>query len=196
MVALFVRDLTEGIADTGVRAAVLKCAIEKSLTPGVERVMRAVAKAHLRTGAPIVVHTSAAHRTGLVAQDVFRGEGVDPAALVLDRSGDTDDLDYVRALIDGGSPVGMDRLGLDLYLPGEQRIANLVKLVGEGLAGRLTLSHDASCHIDWFPPGVREQITPNWNFTTSPTRSCRRCATPASPRSRSRRCSSTTRAGF
>jgi hypothetical protein len=26
----------------------------------------------------VIVHTSAAHRTGLVAQDIFRSEGVDP----------------------------------------------------------------------------------------------------------------------
>jgi phosphotriesterase-related protein len=165
MVKLFVKDLTEGIADTGIRAAFLKCAIEESLTPGVERVMRAVARAHLLTGAPIVVHTSAAHQTGLVAQDVFRSEGVDPGALVLGHSGDTADLDYVRKLIDQGSYVGMDRFGLDPYLPGEQRVANVVRLVGEGLAGRLMLSHDYSCHIDWFPPGAREQIAPNWNFS-------------------------------
>lgn len=38
---LFVKDLTEGIADTGVRAAFLKCVIEEQgLTAGVERVMR------------------------------------------------------------------------------------------------------------------------------------------------------------
>ncbi|GAA1860364.1 phosphotriesterase family protein [Actinomadura bangladeshensis] len=43
---LFVRDLTQGIGDTGVRAATLKCAIDaQGLTPGVERTMRAVARA-------------------------------------------------------------------------------------------------------------------------------------------------------
>jgi phosphotriesterase-related protein len=165
MVGMFVKDLTEGIAGTGIRAAFLKCAIEESLTPGVERVMRAVARAHLLTGAPIVVHTSAAHQTGLVAQDVFRREGVDPAALVLGHSGDTADLDYVRKLIDQGSYVGMDRFGLDLYLPGDQRVDNVARLVNEGLAERLMLSHDYSCHIDWFAPGTREQFTPNWHFS-------------------------------
>jgi len=165
MVAMFVKDLTEGIAGTGIRAAFLKCAIEESLTPGVERVMRAVARAHLLTGAPIIIHTSAAHQTGLVAQDVFRSEGVDPGALVLAHSGDTDDLDYVRTLIDRGSYVGMDRFGLDPYLPAGQRVANVARLAGEGLASRLMLSHDYSCHIDWFPPGAREQIAPNWNFS-------------------------------
>ena len=55
---LFISDITEGIAGTGIKAAFLKCAIdEPGLTHGVERVMRAVARAHAETGAPITVHT-------------------------------------------------------------------------------------------------------------------------------------------
>jgi phosphotriesterase-related protein len=47
MVPMFVRDVEDGIADTGVKAAILKCAVdEDGLTYGTERVMRAVAKAH------------------------------------------------------------------------------------------------------------------------------------------------------
>ncbi|MBE7194554.1 MAG: phosphotriesterase, partial [Gordonia polyisoprenivorans] len=71
LVTYFVRDLTEGIADTGVRAAFLKCAIEEQgLTPGVERVMRAVGQASVATGAPITVHTNPHTESGLVAQRV------------------------------------------------------------------------------------------------------------------------------
>ncbi|RYJ32016.1 parathion hydrolase [Streptomyces sp. L-9-10] len=165
MTELFVRELTEGIADTGVRAAFLKCAVEDELTPGVERVMRAVAQAHLRTGAPITVHTNANARTGLAAQDVLRGEGVDLGAVVIGHSGDTTDLDYLHRLIDSGSYVGMDRFGLDILLPGDQRVATVAALAREGFAERMVLSHDASCHIDWFPPGVRERIAPNWHYT-------------------------------
>ncbi|MFE7566448.1 phosphotriesterase [Streptomyces sp. NPDC057539] len=165
MTELFVRELTQGIADTGIRAAFLKCAIEDGLTPGVERVMRAVAQAHLRTGAPITVHTSAIARTGLVAQDVLRSEGVDLGAVVIGHSGDTADLDYLHRLIDNGSYVGMDRFGLDILLPTDQRVATVAALAHEGLAERMVLSHDASCHIDWFPPGVREQIAPDWHHT-------------------------------
>jgi len=47
MVDLFVREIRDGIADTGVRAGILKCASDRpGLTPGVERVLRAVAQAH------------------------------------------------------------------------------------------------------------------------------------------------------
>ncbi len=65
MVDFFVQDIEEGIAGTGVRAGILKCATdEQGLTPGVERVLRAVAQAHLATGTPITTHTHAALPTG------------------------------------------------------------------------------------------------------------------------------------
>jgi phosphotriesterase-related protein len=58
MTRLFVEDITSGITGTGVKAAFLKCAIDdQGLTPGVERVMRAVGRAHAETGAPVTVHT-------------------------------------------------------------------------------------------------------------------------------------------
>lgn len=58
MVDDFSADLRDGIAGTGVKAAFLKCVVEaKGLTPGVERVLRAVAATHRDTGAPITVHT-------------------------------------------------------------------------------------------------------------------------------------------
>ena len=78
MTELFVSDIENGIAGTGVKAGFLKCAIEEQgLTPGVERVMRAVAQAHVRTGAPITVHTNVHNRSGLDAQRVLREEGAD-----------------------------------------------------------------------------------------------------------------------
>ncbi len=165
MIDLFVKDITEGIAGTPIKAAFLKCAIEEQLTPGVERVMVAVAEAHKRTGVPITVHTSPGHETGLIAQDILRREGVDLTQVVMGHSGDTADLDYLRRLLDNGSYLGMDRFGLDVYLPGDQRVATVAKLAAEGYTDRLVLSQDASCHIDWVPPGVREQIAPNWVYT-------------------------------
>src|SRR5580692_11756514 len=63
MTEMFVSDITDGIAGTGVKAAFLKCAIDaEGLTRGVERVLRAVAQAHLATGAPVTVHTHPASR--------------------------------------------------------------------------------------------------------------------------------------
>ena len=161
----FVKDLTEGIADTGVRAAFLKCAIEEQgLTPGVERVMRAVGQAHVQTGAPITVHTNPHTQSGLVAQRVLKEEGVDLSKVVIGHSGDTTDVDYLCQLADAGSMLGMDRFGLDVLLPFDDRIATIVELVRRGYVDSIGLAHDASCFIDWFDPDLKTQTVPNWNF--------------------------------
>jgi phosphotriesterase-related protein len=162
---LFIKDLTEGIADTGVRAAFLKCAIdEPGLTPGVERVLRAVAQASVQTGAPITVHTHAASESGLVAQKVFADEGVDLAKVIVGHSGDTSDLTYLTALADAGSYLGMDRFGLDPFLPFAERVNTVVELVRRGYADRVVISQDASCFIDFFDPAAKRALVPNWNY--------------------------------
>lgn len=165
MVAMFVSDITEGIAGTGVKAAFLKCATDRQgVTPGVERVLRAVARAQRATGAPILTHTDAASHQGLAQQRIFAEEGVDLSRVLIGHCGDSTDLDYLQALIDAGSIVGMDRFGLDLLLPFEQRVATVAALCERGLADRVVLAHDASCFIDWFPEEVLAVGTPNWHY--------------------------------
>jgi phosphotriesterase-related protein len=165
MTKMFIGDITAGIADTGVKAAFLKCAIdEEGLTPGVERVMRAVAQAHVATGAPITVHTHPESRTGLTALRVLREEGADPARVVLGHSGDTTDFDYLTELADAGCLLGMDRFGLDLAISAEQRVATVAALCERGYAGSMVLSHDASCHIDWFSADMIPRFAPAWHF--------------------------------
>ena len=165
MTELFVSDIENGIAGTGVKAGFLKCAIEEQgMTPGVERVMRAVAQAHVRTGVPITVHTNVHNRSGLDAQRVLREEGADLTKVVIGHSGDSTDLDYLMELADAGSILGMDRFGLDVLLPFEQRVDTVAQLVERGYADRMVLAHDASCFIDWFDPQAKAQAVPNWNY--------------------------------
>ncbi|AVH24722.1 phosphotriesterase family protein [Nocardia cyriacigeorgica] len=166
MVELFVKDIREGIADTGVKAAFLKCAIEEQgLTPGVERVMRAVARAHVETGAPITVHTNPHTRSGLVAQKVLADEGADLTKVVIGHSGDSTDLDYLCEIADAGSYLGMDRFGLDVLLPFEERVATVATLAERGYAEKMVLAHDAACFIDWFSEEGKAAAVPNWIFT-------------------------------
>ncbi|HUJ64739.1 MAG TPA: hypothetical protein VLX59_04310 [Acidimicrobiales bacterium] len=93
MVDMFIGDITQGIAGTGVKAAFLKCAIDhQGLTDGVARIMRAVARAHRHTGAPITVHTHPGSRNGLTVKKLLCDEeGVDPTRVVLGHSGDSGD---------------------------------------------------------------------------------------------------------
>ncbi|MCH8949004.1 MAG: phosphotriesterase, partial [Chloroflexi bacterium] len=165
MAELFVRDITEGIQGTEVKAAILKCATdEPGLTPDVEKVLRAVARAHRHTGAPISTHTHPGTKRGLEQQRVFKEEGVDLGRVVIGHSGDSEDLDYLQALIEAGSYIGMDRFGLDHLLPTDKRVAIIAKLCELGHADRMVLSHDANCYIDWFPMELIRNAMPNWHF--------------------------------
>jgi phosphotriesterase-related protein len=164
MVDLFVGDIVDGIAGTGVKAGMLKCAIdEQGLTPGVERVMRAVAKAHRRTGTPITVHTHAERRTGLEVHKVFADEGVDPRRVVLGHSGDTTDADHLTELAELGYVLGMDRFGINLETTFEARADIVVEMCRRGFADRMVLSQDASCYIDWIEPEVMAFL-PQWHY--------------------------------
>lgn len=167
MVEDFTRDIVEGIADTGVKAAFLKCVIEaKGLTPGVERIARAVARTHRETGAPITVHTSSPTQAGRLAVDLFGEEGVDLSKVVIGHAGDSNDLDYLMELADTGAILGMDRFGLDVHNSTADRVRTIAALCERGYADRMVLSHDASCFIDWWG-GAHDRVrtmTPNWHY--------------------------------
>lgn len=148
MVDLFVRDITVGMAGTGVKAGMLKCAIEAAgLRPGVERTMRAVAQAHVACRTPITVHTAPQEHTGLEVQRVLAEEGVDLSRVVIGHCGDTGDVDYLMRLADRGSLLGMDRFGIDFTLTTKARVDTIAELVRRGYGDRLALSHD--CCVGW-----------------------------------------------
>lgn len=165
MVDMFVRDITEGIAGTGVRAGLLKCAIDsQGMTSGVERIMRAVAKTHLRTGTPITVHTHPGSKSGLEVKRVLCDEeGVDPRRVVLGHSGDTTDADHLSELAEAGFLLGMDRFGINLDTTFEARADIVVEMCRRGFAESMVLAHDAACYIDWIAPEVMAFL-PQWHY--------------------------------
>ncbi|RMI41133.1 phosphotriesterase family protein [Streptomyces triticirhizae] len=166
MAELFIRDITQGIGDTGVRASVLKCATETEHLPeGVERVLRSTAQAHRETGVPIQTHSNALARNGTLQQKVFAEEGVDLSRVVIGHSGDTDDIDYLRQLLDAGSYLGMDRFGMEFIAPPEQRVETVAALVHAGYTDQLVLSHDCPCFLDYLTTDQRDMVAPDWNFT-------------------------------
>jgi phosphotriesterase-related protein len=165
MTELFVRDITEGIAGTGVKAGMLKCAVdEKGLTQGVERVLRSVAQAHAQTGAPVTIHTHAAGQHGPAILEVLKQEGANLDRVVLGHSGDaTDNPDYLEGMVQAGLTLGMDRFGIDHFATFQERSDLVVELCRRGLADRMVLSHDTCCYIDWFEPGSLDDLT-HWHY--------------------------------
>jgi phosphotriesterase-related protein len=167
---IFVHDIESGIQGTDIKAAFIKCAAdEPGVTPNIEKVHRAAARASQQTGRPIMAHSHPKSGTGLEQMRVFEEEGVDPATVQVAHTGDTDDLEYIERLLDTGCWIGMDRYGLDIFLPTEQRQATILALLEKGHADRIFLSQDWCSTIDWFTPEVEEQLAataaPNWSMT-------------------------------
>lgn len=166
MVDVLVRDVEVGIQGTEVKAAFLKCCTDhQGVTDDVEKVLRATARAAMRTGRPIMSHSHPQSGAGLEQMRVFTEEGADPSRILIGHTGDTDDLDYIEKLIDTGPFIGMDRYGLDIILPTEQRNATVIELAKRGYADRMMLSQDSCCTIDWYPEDDIAQMAPNWNMT-------------------------------
>jgi phosphotriesterase-related protein len=161
----FVRDITEGVTGTGVKASMLKCVTDEAgLTRDVDRVLRSVAFAHRETGAPITTHTHSGLRRGLDQQKVFAEEGVDLGRVVIGHSGDTDDYDYLQTMADAGSYLGMDRFGLDT-VSFEKRVEIVATMCNRGYSSKMVLSHDTSCFSDMSDPARRAELYPRWKWT-------------------------------
>jgi phosphotriesterase-related protein len=171
MVEMFTKDVQVGIGDTGIKAGIYKCATDmQGVTPGVGRVLRAVAQAHRNTGAPISTHTHAESEQGTNQQDIFLEEGVDLTRTIIGHSGDSTDLDYLKRLADRGSYLGMDRFGMDLppYSDFDTRVGVVADMCASGYADQMVLSHDAICWTDWLPSELSKGSPfdlPNWHLT-------------------------------
>jgi phosphotriesterase-related protein len=149
---MFVRDIEEGIGDTGVRAGIIKVATDKyGVTEGVDACLRASARAHRRTGVPITTHTHDIPN-GLSQQRVFEEEGVDLSRVVIghmDRAA-ASDLDYAERVLANGSFIGIDQFGTP-SVSDEARAAAVAELCRRGHADRIVLSHDHNCFCDMVP---------------------------------------------
>ncbi len=171
MAECFAHDIEQGIQGTDVKAAFLKCAADApGVTENVEKVHRAVARASLRTGAPIMAHSQPGSQTGLRQIEVFEEEGVEPSKVQIAHTGDTDDLGYIERVLDRGVFIGMDRYGLEMFLPMEKRNATVAALLERGHADRMFLSQDFCATIDWFPEEAAEQLVAgglvkDWSMT-------------------------------
>jgi len=173
---LFVHDIERGIQGTEIKAAFIKCAAdEPGVTENVEKIHRAAARASVRTGTPIMAHSRPASETAPRQIEIFRDEGVELSRVQIAHTGDTDELDYIERVLETGVMIGMDRYGLELYLPYERRNATVLTLLERGYAERMLLSADSCATLDWFSPEATEGMVAagmakDWNIRIVPER--------------------------
>ena len=163
----FVREIEQGVADTGIKPGAIKAATdEEGVTEVNEKCLRAVARSHRRTGIPIITHNGPP-TMGAEQQRVFLEEGVELRDnVVIGHVGDTDDVAYLRSLADKGSFLGMDRFGIDQTLSFEKRVGTVSQLCADGYADRIVLAHDRCCLLDWLPDfyNMIPSFAPNWRM--------------------------------
>jgi phosphotriesterase-related protein len=157
LVELYVKELMEGVGDTGIRCGVIKIATGAGPATEYERRMMGVAaEAAQITGAPVISHTPMATH-GHEQIDVVEAHGLPARCLVVGHCGDRDDPDYQASIAARGAFVGLDRFGMEEMLPDAVRMKNLLQLVRAGHRDRVLVSHDCvMCMRGRFPPPYEE----------------------------------------
>ena len=158
---LFIREIREGIAGTGIKAGILKAASDiMGITPEQMLVLRGIARAHLETGVPIMVHSYSPGQVGRQQLAVLQEEGVDLRRVKMDHSNDTTDVEYLVWLLDQGCYLGMDRYpGYPARMASSlTRTKTMKALIDAGYIDHLCPSHDrAILRIMAATPEVAEE---------------------------------------
>lgn len=159
----FVKELTEGIASTGITAGIIKVATgPNQVTPYERIVLMAAAKAHKATGVPITTHTDQG-TMGDEQLNILAAEGVSAHNVIIGHSCGSSDLRYHVKLLDRGAYVGFDRFGLEMLQPDRLRTAALFGLLGIGFQNQIVLSHDSVWCWRGRPLPVASDYQPKWD---------------------------------
>ena len=165
IVDLYVKELTEGIGDTGIKAGVIK--IASGSDPHNEydtRMIGIAAEVSHITGVPLISHTDVSTH-GHEQIDTVERHGGCAECMVVGHSGDRDDSPYQISLAKRGAFVGLDRFGLDMMLSDDLRIKNLLEMVAAGYRDHVLISQDAViCLLGRVGPEM-EKLQPNWTIT-------------------------------
>ena len=141
---VFIREIEEGISGTDIKAGILKAASDYGgVTPQAEPILRAVGRAHLKTGVPIMLHSYSPGQVGWQQLEILKQEGVDPKRVKLDHSNDTTDVEYLVQLLEQGCYLGLDRYP-GRVVSSRARTNTMKALIDAGYADRLCPSHDSS----------------------------------------------------
>lgn len=146
LAAVMIRELTEGIGDTGIRSGIIgEIGVDLDFaTAQEERVLRAAARAQRRTGAPLFTHASLCP-VGLVRLDILEEEGGDPARVAIGHGDTYLDHVYHHTILERGAYLAFDTIGREHMNPDARRAEDFLRLLRDGWGERLLLSSDR-CH--------------------------------------------------
>jgi 5-phospho-D-xylono-1,4-lactonase len=134
-----IRDIEKG---AGIRAGVIKGGSSRDkITANEEKVLRAAARAHRETGAPVSTHTEA----GTMALEqiaLFKSEGVPAGKILIGHLDRLMDWTYHLEVARTGVYFGYDQFSKTKYYPDETRADFVARMVQAGFRDQLALSGD------------------------------------------------------
>ncbi len=163
----FVKEITQGIGNTGVKAGVIKVATgHGKITSYEEKIIKAAARAQKETGVPIITHTESG-TMGPEQADLLISEGADPKRIAIGHMCGSANLQYHQSVLQKGVYIAFDRLGIDLLFPDRLRKACLIGLLGIGYADKILLSQDYSPYLLGRPfelPSPAKHLLSSWSY--------------------------------
>ena len=171
---MFIKELTEGIDNTGIKAGIIKVVTGGSRISREEHeLLLAAAKASVATEAPIITHTEGI--LGDEQQRILTSAGVPAQRIIIGHSCISRNFDYHMRIARGGAYLAFDRFGMP-GMTDEARVASMLKLIDAGCASHLMVSHDsvwywvdgptigAGAYKNWVPTNFFERIIPMLHY--------------------------------
>ncbi len=138
---LFIKEITAGIGNTGVKAGVIKVGTGGKISPYEEAVLKAAVIAQKATGVPIITHTDGPSG-GVEQAEIFIREGADLKKVMIGHVSNSKDIEYHKAILARGVSIAFDRFGLALYSQDAISVQNIAELCKQGYSRKIMLSHD------------------------------------------------------
>jgi phosphotriesterase-related protein len=161
---LFVREISQGMGGTLIRAGLIKIATgEGRISAKEEQIARAAARARHRTGCPILAHTT--NGMGPELLDVLESEGVAPSEVIISHVGfEPEPRAYADSLLRRGANVSFDRIGFRIFHPDEHWIDLVTWAVDAGYRDQIMLSHDASVFAFGLEAASGENVMDDYTY--------------------------------
>jgi phosphotriesterase-related protein len=149
LVDLIVREISEGIEGTKVRAGVIKAGSGLDSIDAVEeKALRAAARAQRETGAPLGTHTSGG-TMGVAQLRILLQEGAKSERILIGHLDRKLDLDYHMEIARKGAFLGYDNISKEEFGQDSQRIALIKQLILNGFGDQVLLGCDLARKSYW-----------------------------------------------
>ncbi|WP_308211912.1 hypothetical protein [Neobacillus cucumis] len=158
---MFITEINEGIAGTGIKPGIIKLASSKDETTEYEKMFfRAAARVQQETGIVILTHT----QEGTMGPEQARmriEHGADPNKIIIGHMCGNTNPEYHKEVMDEGVRIGFDRFGIQVLAGApldQDRVATLISLLEAGYEDQILLAHDSVNIWPGRPPVMNEQV--------------------------------------